>query len=209
MKQIKNKKGFSLIEILVSMGLIGVLTAIAIPAYNNYRGNANKTVLKSDVGNAYKAYHAYNAVEGDFCADLSGAGLTSIQESSTYGTKGFVGFDDGTPRKSGECTGLTATNLWEENGTVSMNRGSCKLGTSSFKFSVINEFDGNEVGYSVANDNSSPKQGGDYCSISSSDATAATSSTCHNNSTACTTTSNNCGGTGITGHWRTGGRLCQ
>lgn len=204
-----NTKGFSLIEILVAMGLIGVLTAMAIPAYNNYRGNANKTVLKADVGNAYKAYHAYNAVDGNFCTDLDGAGLNSIKESATYNTKGFVGFDNTTPLISSQCTSVTSANLYKVNGTINMNRGSCKLGSATFKFAVINEFDGNEVGYSVANNNSSPKQGGDYCSKTSSNTDAATPAVCHGSSAACILASNNCGGTGMAGHWRTGGRLCQ
>ena len=52
---IKNNKGFSLLEVLVTMGLIGILTVIALPAYKSYKETANDTVLKSDIGNGYKA----------------------------------------------------------------------------------------------------------------------------------------------------------
>ena len=75
----KNNKGFSLIEILVAMTLIGVLSAMAIPAYNSYRKDANKTVLKADVGNAYKAIHTYNAVNSTYCAKLDDLKLGSLK----------------------------------------------------------------------------------------------------------------------------------
>ncbi len=202
-----NNKGFSLIEILVAMGLIGVLTAMAIPAYNNYRGNANKTVLKSDVGNAYKAYHAYNAVEGDFCASLAQAGLNSLKESSTYGTKSFIGFDR---KESGECASVNDINE-EDNTAPSMVRSQCTLGSSSFKFAVVNEFDGNEVGFSVANNNSSPKQGGAYCKKSSGDESAV-SGFCQESSSNCAgDSSNDCNGSvaGTDGVWVSAGALCR
>ena len=34
---LRNKKGFTLLEILVTVGIVGVLSAVAIPAYNQYK----------------------------------------------------------------------------------------------------------------------------------------------------------------------------
>ena len=206
MNFLKNNKGISLIEVLVTMGLISVLAAVAIPAYNTYRSNANESVLKSDLSNAYKAYHAYNAVDGTFCAGLDTVGLTSLKESDTYQKSGvtnsFVGFDS-------TATGCTQTDISEAKGTVSMAKTDCTLGGDEFKLAVINEFGGDEVGFSVDNSNNSPKKGGDYCAVSSTNLIAATGSACQADSTGCGTTSNNCGGTGVAGHWVTGGQLCQ
>jgi type IV pilus assembly protein PilE len=37
------KNGFSLIELVVAMGIVGILAAIAIPAYSAYTKTANRT----------------------------------------------------------------------------------------------------------------------------------------------------------------------
>ena len=48
---LKNKKGFSLIELLIVLAIIGVLGVVAIPAYKKYKRNAqldaNIATLKS------------------------------------------------------------------------------------------------------------------------------------------------------------------
>ena len=163
MKTIINNKGFSLIELLVAMGLIGVLTAIAIPAYNNYRETANTTVLKSDSGNAYKAYHSFNAVNGHFCASLSEAGLTSLVNSQTYKkdgiTNSFVGFGAENCSESS----VTAASVKESKGTPPTIT-DCVLNSGNFIFGVQNEFGGTAVGFFVNNSNNAPTSSGGSCS---------------------------------------------
>ena len=205
---IKNNKGFSLIEILAAMALVGILTAIAVPAYTNYRSGANETVLKSDLGNGYKAYHAYNVMKGNYCADLGGVGLSGLINSSTYtgSAGGFVGFAG----KESDCT--TPINISGGHATVpNMPRSSCKLGSSTFKMAAINKFAGNEVGFSVSNASGSPVRGGSYCSKSSSDNTPAGAG-CETQPK-CIDKANDCDGNGDNsagvGHWRTAGNLCQ
>jgi type II secretion system protein G len=44
-------QGFTLLELLVTLGIIGILTAIAIPSYVNYRTQAKIAQAKSDLRN--------------------------------------------------------------------------------------------------------------------------------------------------------------
>ncbi len=44
-----NQKGFSLLEIMVAVTLMGIITAVAIPSYQRYRNKATDGVIKSSL----------------------------------------------------------------------------------------------------------------------------------------------------------------
>ncbi len=88
-----NNKGFSLIEVLVTVGLVGILVGIAVPSYNGYKKNTVEMALKADLGNGSKVYNAKYAVESTYCFSFEEVGLPiDKKNNSIYKKQGWFGF---------------------------------------------------------------------------------------------------------------------
>ena len=84
--QENNEGGFTLIELLVVMIIIGILAAIAIPAFLNQKTKAKETSAKSDVSTIGKEIAAYYVDGTKKLAVTSGTGTWSLAEEGVTGT---------------------------------------------------------------------------------------------------------------------------
>lgn len=95
-KNEENDKGFTLIELLVVILIIGVLAAIAIPAFLNQRQGAWKSQVESDLKNAALAVEQYGVKNnGKFpTAETPSSPTTGLNSASEIAKSGFTATKD-------------------------------------------------------------------------------------------------------------------
>ncbi len=89
----QKNRGFTIVELLIVIVVIGILAAITIVAYNGITNRANKTNAESAAANTLKKAEAYNAELSVF--PTAPANLTGAATTTTYNLSG-VTFATGT-----------------------------------------------------------------------------------------------------------------
>ncbi len=62
----RSQKGFTLIELMIVVAIIGILAAIAIPNFLSYQAKARQSEAKTNLGGVYVSETAFYGEQGEF-----------------------------------------------------------------------------------------------------------------------------------------------
>src|SRR5680860_1837865 len=114
--------GFTIVELLVTVVVIGIIAALTIVAYNDVQKDAATVVLKTDLENASAQLTSDNIKNGSYPASVElanyGKGL-SQSEGTVFGYY---------PTASSYCLSATSTRSGNSTFRISSTEGSIKSG---------------------------------------------------------------------------------
>jgi prepilin-type N-terminal cleavage/methylation domain-containing protein len=79
-----DENGFTLIELMIVVAIIGILASIAIPAYMNFATKAKRTEVKANLGGIYKAEISYFSEYSGYSNDFNAIGWRPVGQKMYY-----------------------------------------------------------------------------------------------------------------------------
>lgn len=143
----QNYKGFSLIELMIVVAIIGLLAAIGIPQYAKFQAKARTSEAKAHLSSIFNGEVSFKAEWNTYTTDLSDIGVGAVGSNLRY-TAGFTAAacanyaagasSQDTTRtqihtiSSGDATWVAATGLSSGGGATAQLTGSACDGPTGF-----------------------------------------------------------------------------
>ena len=129
-KQKNGSEGFTLVELMIVIVIVGILSAIALPNFLNQTKKAAATEAKQQVSSIFKQAHTYVLEKGSLgdtpdkdCSDYAGT-LTTIKEGASFT------YECGGTQTAFTVTATGDTSNTNTNGVEVKLTGNCDKGTS-------------------------------------------------------------------------------
>ena len=71
LKRMKNEGGFSLVELMVSVGIIGVMSSVAVPRYQKFAANAAQSEAQATLSSIYTLQTLYFTENSRYAHELT------------------------------------------------------------------------------------------------------------------------------------------
>jgi prepilin-type N-terminal cleavage/methylation domain-containing protein len=89
LKKLDNQKGFTLVELMVVVAIIGILSAIAVPQYQQFQLRAKESEAKTALSDIYTVEQAYFLTANRYHTCLPAVGYINSSVKTNY-TVGFT-----------------------------------------------------------------------------------------------------------------------
>jgi type IV pilus assembly protein PilE len=115
---VKNNTGFTLLELMVTVLIVGILVAMAVPQYNNYIDRSNRAAMQADLMRIASALERVRAVQLTYAnAKLTDANIygSAVYPVGSSGTKVLYNLTLGPSNSASTAATASAdiTTTWE------------------------------------------------------------------------------------------------